>query len=124
MKRTLIVLFSTALLTGAIAQTGRADFFANLTGAGKGKASWKLRDSAFLFQAQLEVGGENLPKNTALKVRIVNNTWNVVTDAFGRFKLTKTYTTSVRPVIGAGTVVRVTRTNGTVALSGSFVRTR
>lgn len=124
MKRTFIVLFSTMLMAGAIAQTGRAEYLAQMTGSGKAKATWKLRDSGTQLQAELEVEGERLPLNRAFRVRIGTNTWNVMTDIFGRFSLVKRYTTSVRPTIAAGTVVRVLRTDGTVALSGVFVRTR
>ena len=124
MKRTLIVLSSTLLMAVAIAQSGRAEYLAQMTGVGKAKATWKLRDSNSQLQAELEVEGERLPLNRAFKVKIGTSTWNVMTNAFGRFSLVQRYTTSVRPNITAGSVVRVLRTDGTVALSGTFVRTR
>lgn len=123
-KNALILLATTALLAGAIAQTGRAEFRANMAGQGKGKASWKTRDSGSQFQAELQVEGENLSINTTYRVRILTNTWNVTTDALGRYSLVRLYTTANRPAIVAGTEVKLYRTNGTLAQSGAFVRTK
>lgn len=123
-KNALILLATTALLAGALAQTGRAEFRADMAGQGKGKATWKLRDSGSQFQAELQVEGENLAINTTYRVRILTNTWNVTTDALGRYSLIRRYTTSIRPAIGAGTEAKLYRTNGTLAQSGVFIRTR
>ncbi len=124
MKNTLIVLAIVSLVAGAVAQSGRAEFRANMSGQGKGKATWKLRDSGSQFQAELEVEGENLAKNTSYSVKIGANVFAVKTNALGRYNLAKRYTTSVRPSIGAGTIVRLMRTNATVAQSGTFAQTR
>lgn len=120
MKRTLIVLATAALLVGAIAQTGRSEFESRMNGVGKGKASWKTRDSATQFQAQLEVEGERLPKNAVLNVRVLNDTWPSASDAFGKFHLTKRFNTSTRPAIAAGTPITVFAGDGSVLLSGTF----
>lgn len=124
MKNILIVLATASLVAGAVAQTGRADYQANMAGQGKGKAKWQVRDSGTQKQAELEVEGENLTKNTAYKVRILTYTWNVTTDALGRFSLVRRYTTATRPNILAGTQAKLYRANGTLAQSGVFIRTR
>lgn len=124
MKNTLIVLAIVSLVAATVAQTGRAEYRANMAGQGKGKATWKLRDSGSQLQAELEVEGENLAKNTTYSVKVAAYSFTVKTDGFGRYNLAKRYTTNVRPAIGVGTVVRLMRTNATVAQTGTFIRTR
>ena len=124
MKTTLIVLATATLLVGAVAQSGRAEFLANMSGQGKGKSTWKIRDNGTQFQAELQAEGENLARNTVYRLRILTNTWNVTTDGFGKYAFARLYTTANRPNIVAGTTVRLYRTNGTLAQTGTYVRTR
>lgn len=124
MKNTFIVLATVSLLAGAVAQTGRAEFEARMTGSGKGKAKWKTRDQGRQLQAELEAEGENLARNTQYVLKIGTDTWTVRTDGFGRYAFARRYTTAARPNIGAGTKVELFRTNGVLAQSGIFARVR
>jgi len=124
MKNTLIILSIVTLVAAAVAQTGRAEFEARMTGQGKGKAKWKTRDSGTQRQAELEVEGENLPRNTKFTVKILTNTFVVQTDGFGRFALARRYMTASRPAITTGTPVQLIRVDGTQAQSGVFARIR
>jgi hypothetical protein len=120
MKRNLMILVSAALMTAAIAQTGRGEFIAQMTGAGKGKAVWKTRDSGTQMQAELQVEGERMARNIAVTVEIAGNTWTSTTDALGRFRIAQRFNTSVRPNIGVGTVAQVKNAKGVVLLTGTF----
>lgn len=124
MKNTLIVLAIVSLVAGAVAQTGRAEFEARMTGQGKGKAKWKTRDQGTQLQGELEVEGENLPRNTTYSVKVGAYSFTVRTDGFGRYNLARRYTTATRPNITTGTIVRLMRTDATVAQSGTFARVR
>jgi hypothetical protein len=124
MKNTLIGLTVLALVAGAVAQTGRAEYQARMNGQGKGKASWKTRDQGTQLQAELQVEGENLARNTAYKVTILTDSFEVQTDALGRYSLVRRYRSNARPNIGVGTQVDLFRADGTVAQTGNFVQTR
>lgn len=116
MKRTLILLVSTALVAGVVAQTGRAEYLASLTGIGKGKAKFKVRGTR---EAELQVEGENSLRNTAMTVRVGALSYTTTSDAFGRFRVTDRFGANNMPTIGVGTAVSVTHSGGLV-MSGSF----
>lgn len=124
MKNTLVALSIISLVAAAVAQTGRAEFEARMTGQGKGKAKWKTRDSGTQLQAELEVEGENLSRNTAYVVEVDSNLFTVTTDALGRYSLIRRYRSAARPDIHAGTQIELRRTDGSLAQSGVFVQTR
>lgn len=96
---------------------------ANLTGAGKGKVVWKVRDSGSQFQAELEGESERLPRNLALVVTIGNNpSIAVVTNNFGTFRFSQRFNTSTRPTINAGDTVTVANLRGAVIQTGTMVQ--
>ncbi|MEQ1820911.1 MAG: hypothetical protein ABL949_00180 [Fimbriimonadaceae bacterium] len=120
MKRNILLITSVVLMASAIAQTGRAEFIAQMTGAGKGKAVWKTRDSATQMQGELQIEGERMAKNIAVKVEIAGYSWNSNTDALGRFRIVQRFNTATRPNIAVGTAAVVKNSAGATLMSGSF----
>lgn len=116
MKRVSILLLTTALMAGVVAQTGRIELQATLTGIGKGKAKFKVRGTK---EAELQVEGENSLRNTAMTVTVGNLSYNTTSDAFGRFRVSQRFTGANIPNIAVGTNVAVTYNNG-VVMAGSF----
>lgn len=120
MKRNLLILISAALVAGAIAQSGRVELLATMRGAGKAKATWKTRDTGNQLQAELQVEGERLTRNSAVTVQIGTQTWATTTNAFGQFRIALRYNTTNRPTIRVGTPASVKNAAGVVILAGTF----
>lgn len=94
---------------------------APLTGAGRGKATWKTRDRGNQLQAELSGEAERLPRNSAVTVRIDHGpTFRAKTDALGAFHFSFRYLGANRPAIVAADMITVTDSHGTILLSGKF----
>lgn len=108
------VLFAVVALSAfAAAQSGKLLLQARLSGVGKGKVVWKIDDRAGRSQAQLQLEGERLPRNTAFVVTIDRDTaFMVLTDGLGRYHVAQRYTTPDRPSISAGDSVVVSDGSG------------
>lgn len=110
MKFKTLFIVSTLLATTAFAQQSRVELISRMSGSGKGKVTWKTRDSGGQFQAELEAEGENLRRNTSYRLDIAGGkvVVNVTTDALGRYHFVRNYRTVVRPriVVGDRTVLR------------------
>jgi hypothetical protein len=118
------VVLSSALVVGAAfaaLQQVRVDLRALLTGAGKGKAQWQIRDKGNQRQAELEVEAERLMPNSTYTIVIANNTpMSATTNAFGSFEIEQRFNTATRPTIVAGDSVSVIDGNSVTVLSGTF----
>jgi len=110
-----------ALAALTIAQEVRREFLAGMSGAGTGKAVWKLRDSATQRQAELQAEGERLAPNTSYTLTLGGNaTISVTTNGFGAYRLSRRYRTADRPSIAAGDTATLTDANNNVVQSGFF----
>lgn len=94
---------------------------AGLTGNGKGKAKFQVSQSNG-GQAELEVEGEKLQRNTRHTVSVSGGLVEAVvtTDGFGRFNLARRYTARGIPGIKSGDLVVVRNASNVVVLSGRF----
>lgn len=105
----------------AAAAGDKTIYDARLAGLGKGKAKFQTSMSNG-GQAELEVEGENLPRNTVFSVDVASGkvVAQVRTDSFGRFALARRYGPRGIPQIKAGDTV-VVHQGQNVALRGTFV---
>lgn len=95
-------------------------FLARLSGAGKGKAVYKIDTGSRTTVSELQIEGENLPRNTNVTVFIGDDVWKSRTNGFGTFEVRERWTGSPLKV-GSGTpVVVVSESSGTKLLTGSF----
>lgn len=117
--RTLTLVGAVAAFTLALAVGDKTIIETRLTGSGKGKAKFQLSASNG-GQAELEVEGENLRRNTAYSVNVANGAVQarVTTDAFGEFNLERRYGARSIPPIKAGDRVVVRNSQNVVVLSG------
>lgn len=106
-----------AAATFAVAQT-RTELIAPMTGAGKAKATFKTRGA----EAELQVEGENMRRNTTFKVTIGNGKFvgTVTTDALGRFAARRAWRGTFPQIKVGDTVVVRYATTQAVAVSGTF----
>ncbi|MBI5706698.1 MAG: hypothetical protein HZC36_06875 [Armatimonadetes bacterium] len=118
---TLVAMISVAAFALGFAQGSRTQLFASLSGVGKGKAVYKVDARGARVQAEIQIGGENLPANTDYVVVAGDAEWNVTTDAFGRFKIAQRYSGNNRPNITAGTAASVMTLDGNVVQTGIFI---
>jgi len=89
------VIAATAL---AAAQTAQVSLQATLTGVGKGKVTWKVKDKGNQHEAQLEVEGEHLPRNQSFVLMIGSNAPVIVnTNGLGTYRLEQRFKTLTRP---------------------------
>lgn len=114
-----LTLITAGILVAAltVAQGIRTEYNATLTGLGKGKARYRVKLSP--PQGELEVGGENLARNSMFTVSVGAFSWMAPSDAFGKVKVTQRWTSNL-PNIGAGTQVTVTNAAGRIVLSGTM----
>lgn len=124
MKRTSVVLATLVLaLTAFAVQQSRVNLEARLGGAsrGKGKAKWQTRDTSRQLQAELEVEGENLRRNSDYIVTVGSNApFTVTTNGFGSFENEQRFLGANRPVVASGDVVTVTDTSSQVVMTGTL----
>lgn len=113
------IAFGIAIFTfGAAFAQSRTELLAPLTGAGKGKATFKTRGA----EAELQIEGENLRKNAKYNISVAGGrvVATVTTNVFGRFEVRRSLR-GVLPQVKVGDKVFVTlaSTQG-LAISGSF----
>jgi len=124
MKQTLKRLVAIGLVAIAaltIAQEVRREFLAGMSGTGKGKAVWKLRDTATHRQAELQAEGERLAPNTSYSLSLgANAPITVTTNGLGAYRLSRRFNTADRPSIAAGDPATLTDANSNVVQSGFF----
>lgn len=115
-----VLLLTAAMIAAfAVAQV-RLELRALLTGQGKGKAVWKVRDRGGEMQAQLEVSAERLQFGAHYFVQTGGRTWEVISNSVGAIRIAETYLGPNRPNIAAGSAVTIEDVNGVPVLSGSF----
>jgi NAD(P)-dependent dehydrogenase (short-subunit alcohol dehydrogenase family) len=121
MNKKLTLLATGALVASiALAQAGRLELLANMTGSGKGKAKYKAITKGGVFEAQLELEGENLRPNTSYVVGISNGfTANVKTNALGRYAFAQRFAAPSLP-FRAGMTVTLSPVGGAVIQTGTF----
>lgn len=119
MKRVLLITTAVAMTAFVIAQQGRIELRAILSGSGKGKAVWKTRDKGPEMQAQLQVEGERLVPGMDYTVFTGGYQYDALADAFGKIRVSQRYGAE-RPTITVGTPVTVENANGVTVLSGTF----
>ena len=120
MKRNLMIMGLALAALSVCAQTSEVRLSVSLTGNGKGKGKWVQKIRGTQYQAELEVGAENLRPNSAYLVSISNgfSAWTM-TDAFGKFNVARRYTARGTAVTAGNTVV-VSNSAGATVPSGSF----
>jgi hypothetical protein len=125
LKMPTVIASTFVLALAALAvQTGRIELRADLRGAtrAKGKAVWKFRAQGARVQAELEVEGENLPRNADLTVEVASMApISVTTSAFGTFEINRRFNAGTAPTIVAGDHVTVSDVNETELMGGVFV---
>ena len=125
MKRTTLVLATLVLaLTAFAVQQSRVELEARLGGTtrAKGKAKWQTRDGRQM-QAELEVEGENLKRNTNYFVTVgSNSTFMVTTNGFGSFEDEDRFIGPNRPVVHVGDLVTVADSTNQVVISGTMAQ--
>ncbi len=115
-----VLLLAAAILASLAVAQVRLELRALLTGQGKGKAVWKVRDRGGEMQAQLEISAERLQFGGHYFVETGGRTWEVIASGVGAIRIAETYLGPNRPNIAAGSAVTIEEANGVPILAGSF----
>ena len=117
MNKLTLITAGTLIAALAVAQGIRTEYFATLTGQGKGKARYRVRVSP--PQGELQVEGERLARNQMFTVNVGASSWMTGSDAFGKIRVAQRWTSNL-PRFAGGTQVTVTNSAGVIVLSGTM----
>ena len=110
-----------AVLSMAIAQTATIRLRADLTGVGKGKASWKSVTKKNGAEAELEVEAKKFVPGEALVIAVDGlSPLAAVADKTGKLEIETEFHGKTVPSVAAGANVRIINASGAIVLQGTF----
>lgn len=112
----ILIATAIALMTVVAYAQVRTELLARMSGFGKSKAVYKAKGT----EAEFQVEGENLARNTTYAVTSAGSAWTVTTNSLGVFRLTQRYGATGRPAIALGTAIQLRTTLGVVVQNGTF----